>query len=417
LALIVLAVCIAAGCCYRLACILFAAGFTYVFLLDATNYQNHYYLIILLSWALAIVPANRAVSVDAAWRHRSPHAPREEMHHAERDAYDVAPAWSVWLLRFHIALPYFFGGVAKLDADWYSGAPIKQMLSGRTGLPIIGPWLSNDLAVSFFTWGGLLFDLSIVPLLLWKKSRPIAYILCVLFHLANSILFQIHVFPWFMIFATTIFFEPDWPRRVLGGRPLDLDSPKLTPWPTLSPLTRLGFALLAIYCVLHLWWPLRHQLYGPNVNWTERGHYFSWRMMLRNKVAGVRYYLTDPETGKTSNPDLRPYLNAEQAGKFSKDPEMILQLAHFLAAEHRRETGRPLEVRALVLTSLNGRKPQLYIDPNIDLAKQPRGFYPRPWLMPLTEPLRSDPWSLPLMEWEKHLELPPLPPEMQAADP
>src|SRR5688572_6792256 len=68
LALAILALAIAAGFCYRLACALFAAGFTYFFLLDATNYQNHYYLIILLAWLLALLPANRAVSVDAAWR-------------------------------------------------------------------------------------------------------------------------------------------------------------------------------------------------------------------------------------------------------------------------------------------------------------------------------------------------------------
>src|SRR5439155_21213900 len=36
MALILLALCIAAGCCYRLACVLFAVGFAYVFLLDAT---------------------------------------------------------------------------------------------------------------------------------------------------------------------------------------------------------------------------------------------------------------------------------------------------------------------------------------------------------------------------------------------
>ena len=99
-------------------------------------------------------------------------------------------------------------------------------------------------------------------------------------------------------------------------------------------------------------------------------------MMLRNKTAGVRYYLTDPAEGKTWNPDLRPYLNAEQAGKFTKDPEMILQLARFLADEYRREHGQPLEVKATVLTSLNGRKPQLFIDPSVDLAQEKRAFPP-----------------------------------------
>ena len=36
LALILLGLCIATGCCYRLACAIFAVGFAYVFLLDAT---------------------------------------------------------------------------------------------------------------------------------------------------------------------------------------------------------------------------------------------------------------------------------------------------------------------------------------------------------------------------------------------
>ena len=395
LALAILGLCIAAGCCYRIACVLFALGFTYVFLLDATNYQNHYYLIILLSWVLALVPANRAVSVDAAIR--------------PSIRGEAAPAWAIWLLRFHVALPYFFGGVAKLDADWYGGQAMRQMLAPRATMPVIGPWLMSDTTVSLLTWGGLLFDLSIVPLLLWKRTRAVAYVLCVLFHVTNSVLFQIHVFPWFMIFATTVFFEPDWPRRVLGGQPVELPQPQTVDWSSLSRGVKLGFALLTLYCVFHLWWPLRHQFYGGDVNWTERGHYFSWRMMLRNKTAGVRYYLTDPVEGKTWNPDLRPYINVEQAGKFTKDPEMILQLAHFLADEHRQNTGHPLEVRALVLTSLNGRKPQLFVDPTVDLAKDPRGFYSRSWLKPLTELPRPEPWSLPLSEWEKHVELPPLP--------
>jgi vitamin K-dependent gamma-carboxylase len=403
-ALAVLGVAIAAGCCYRLACLLFAAGFTYVFLLDATNYQNHYYLMILLAWTLAITPANRAVSVDAAWKLSRLFGTGETPVVSQ-----TAPTWALWLVRFHVALPYVFGGIAKLDGDWLSGVPMQQMLTIRSGLPIAGPLLSSPSAALAMAWSGLLFDLAIVPLLLWRPTRAAAYALGVLFHVTNSVLFPIHVFPWFMIVATTIFFAPDWPRRVLGGQPLILPTPVLVSWQSLSRPARIGFTLLAGYCAFHLVWPLRHHLYSPNVNWTERGHYFSWRMMLRNKTAGVRYFLTDPEEGKTWHPNLRPYLNVEQAEKFTRDPEMILDLAHFLAAEYRRDNGRPLKVRALVLTSLNGRKPQLFIDPEVDLVKEPRGFYVRPWIKPLVEPLRPEPWSLPLGEWEQHVDLPPLP--------
>ncbi len=393
--LALLAVAIAFGCCYRAAATLFAIGFTYVFLLDSTNYQNHYYLILLLSWWLIVLPLNRAVSCDARLR--------------PAIASWFVPTWALWIVRFHIALPYVFGGIAKLDSDWLAGEPMRTMLAAKSALPLIGPVLSSEWAVLLMAWGGLLFDLAIVPALLWRRTRSIAYVACVLFHLTNAVLFPIHVFPWFMILATTIFFAPDWPRRVLGGEslktgPFDAWSSRLSP-----AMMRVVLLWLASYCMFHVVWPLRHFLYPGRASWTEQGHYFSWRMMVRGKISGVRYYITDSVTGEISIPDVRPHLNAEQANRFVKDPEMILQLAHFLAAEHRRKFGNEPEVRALVLTSLNGRKPQLLIDPDIDLSKELRGLRRREWIVALSEPLRTPAWTVPMAEWERHVTLPPMP--------
>jgi hypothetical protein len=66
-----------------------------------------------------------------------------------------------------------------------------------------------------------------------------------------------------------------------------------------------------------------------------------------------------------------------------------------------------------VLLSLSGRKPELMVDPNRDLIKVPdSGFeWTRAlpdWILPQTEPLRSDPWVEPLENWERLVELPPL---------
>jgi len=415
-ALLALTLCIAVGLRYRMASTLFAMGFTYFFLLERTNYQNHYYLLMIVSWVMTLLPAHRSFSLDAR---RCPDI-----------RSSTAPAWTLWLLRFHIALPYFFGGVAKLDADWLAGEPMRQYLAAHARWPVIGPLFHEQSTVTFFVWGGLFFDLTIVPLLLWNRSRGVAYALCVFFHVMNSLLFSIHVFPWFMIFATTIFFEPDWPRRCLrwlrepvagapqpGSEPApsavaasaNSTSPVDVSWSLLSRRAKFGVVTLAVYCLFHLVWPFRHHLYPGNTSWTERGHLFSWRMMLRGKTTGVRYYITDPETSQTWHPNLRPILNMDQVGKFARDPEIILDLARFLAKDHRRRTGRDVEVRALVLTSLNGRKPELLIDPAVDLAKEPRGFHFKTWIRPQTEPLRSKPWSVPLIEWERHVELPPLP--------
>ena len=164
----------------------------------------------------------------------------------------------------------------------------------------------------------------------------------------------------------------------------------------------------AIYCAAQLLIPLRPFLYAGESAWTEQGHHFSWRMMLRTKTSGLRFYVVDKHSGQVGSPDIYQFLTEDQSQKFSRDPEMILHFAHFLADRYRQDTGRNAAVHALVLTSLNGRKPQLLIDPNVDLASEPRGFAQRDWIVPLKEPLRAEPWRLPLREWERVVELPRL---------
>lgn len=193
--LCLLAVAITCGFLYRLSALAFALGFTYVFLLERTNYQNHYYLIVLISWWLPWLPLNRSVSIDAwLWPNK-----RSE----------TIPAWVLWVLQFHVGLPYLFGGIAKLNADWLLGEPLTQMLLSKSSLPFLGTVFSMEGIGVALAWGGMLFDLGIVPLLMWKRSRGIAYFLCIIFHLMNSVVFNIHIFPWFMLAATPIFFEPD----------------------------------------------------------------------------------------------------------------------------------------------------------------------------------------------------------------
>jgi vitamin K-dependent gamma-carboxylase len=391
---------IAVGFYYRAASILFAIGLTYVFLLDRTNYQNHYYLLVLISWLMTLLPLSRMMSADAV------------LGITTRIA--TVPRWMLWLTRFHIGLPYFFGGVAKFEADWFAGAPLRQTLHAHDWWPIIGPLFHVESVVQTFIWGGLLFDVCVVPLLIWKPTRVAAYGLCIVFHLMNSQLFDIHIFPWFMMIATTVFFEPDWPRRFFNLRKLSATSGAAAvahdslQWSDLSRRKKWAAVLLSGYCLFHCVWPLRHHVYPGPASWTEQGHYFSWRMMLRGKNVGFRYFVTDPFTGRTQLIDPRPILSHLQMVSFGRDPEMILHLAHHIADEHRRQFGSEVEVRALILTSLNGRKPQLQIDPNVNLAAIPRGFHSRPWIMPLTEPLPETPWTVPISEWEQHVQIPTL---------
>jgi vitamin K-dependent gamma-carboxylase len=362
-----------AGLWYRVSAAVFFLGFTYVFLLEQAYYLNHFYLITLVSCLLVFIPAHRAWSLDA-WR---------------RPAWrsDSAPAWALWLLRLQVGLPYFFGGIAKLNGDWLRGEPIGSWLADRTDVPVIGRFLDHPWAGHAFAYGGLLLDLGIVPLLMWKRTRPWAFGAALAFHGLNSQLFDIGIFPWLMIAATLIFFEPDWPRRIgllpkaRGPRALE------TPGPLRAGLT---VAAVAAWLTVQAVVPLRHLLYPGNVSWTEEGHYFSWHMKLRDKEGRVRFTMTDPSNGHTWEASPQAFLKRRQINKMVGHPDLVLQFAHYLA-ERGRQVGRPnLQVRVQAMASLNGREAQLMIDPDTDLAVQPRVMWPpATWILPLTQPLRT----------------------------
>ena len=91
------------------------------------------------------------------------------------------------------------------------------MLLERSDFAVIGPLLAHPISVYVFVWGGLLYDLLVVPGLLLRRTRLLAVILTLLFHGTNSWLFTIGVFPWFMLFSTPIFFPPG-SLRALTGR-------------------------------------------------------------------------------------------------------------------------------------------------------------------------------------------------------
>lgn len=381
---------IALGVSYRICALVFAIGFTFLFFCERTNYQNHYYLLAWISWWMPWMPLDRGWSLRAV---------------AAGMTHWRVPRWCLTMLRFHVAIPYFMGGIAKLEPDWLTGAPVRQMLSSLGDWPVIGSVLNQESTVFLIAWGGLVFDLAVVPLLLIPKTRFIAYSVACMFHLTNAILFQIHIFPWLMISATSLFFPTGWPRQFFG-LPLGVES--VEPRQAFR-ISSVGNWLVGLYFVFHFLFPLRSVLYPGETSWTERGHYFAWRMMLRGKITGVRYYLTDERIGSTWIASLQRWITLEQASRFARDPDMILQLGQFLGDHYLASTGRVAKVQVLALSSLNGRKAQLLIDPRCDLMSIDPWEVRRDWIVPLAEPIRIPPWKVPLEQWEKAVSLPDLP--------
>jgi hypothetical protein len=312
------------------------------------------------------------------------------------------PAWVLWLLRFQIAVPYFYGGIAKLNYDWLvraqpMGIWMSEGTEGRWGTPLNASW--GPYVVS---WGGAIFDLLIVPALLWRKTRIPALLLAVTFHLTNSQLFTIGVFPWLMIAATLLFLEPDWPRRagILGRRAAPGRAPGSAPRgaprgasgtapgpanaPTPGALSRVGRVVLAIYVAVQLFVPLRHVLYAGDVDWTEEGNRFAWRMKLRDKRGEMTFVAVDPAARKVYPLEgLEAALTPAQRRMMIHDPEMMRQFAHWLGERMNKAGYGNVQVRVRTDISLNGRPKQPLIDPEVDLASVRATFAPASWIVPL----------------------------------
>jgi hypothetical protein len=282
-----------------------------------------------------------------------------------------------------------------MNADWIRNEPPRMWLadqSDRTliwdGLPI-GRLFTQEWFVQFYTWGGMLFDLLIVPALLWRRTRAAAFIVCVGFHLTNAWMLSIGIFPWFMIAATTLFFEPNWPRKVklLFAPFREGDRPCIRPTAG-SPLRqRVIVTLIAIHLGLQLVIPFRHLLYPGVVHWTEEGHRWSWHMKLRSKDCRGAFFVTDPVSGSTAIVTPDRYLEEHQVDKAIGRPDMILQFAHFLRDKWRERGYEQVEVRAKIRCSLNGRPFQVYVDPDVDLAAEERTLGHVRWIVPLRTPM------------------------------
>jgi hypothetical protein len=371
-ALAVLSVCIIFGLCYRFAATLFCVGFAYVFLLEKAQYLNHLYLFNLVAFLMIFIPAHRELSVDAWLRTKL--------------RTEVVPVWSLWLIRFQMGVCYFYAGVAKMNLDWLQGWPLRLWLPQERDFPVIGGFFDELWLQLFFSWGGLLLDLLVPFFLLWRRTRMVAFLFTVVFHLINARLFGIGIFPWLSIALTLMFFPADWPRRIFNWPRRGPAPDEASPMGPLRGGQKLTAAAIGVFVALQILIPLRHFLYPGNVSWTEEGHNFAWHQKLRDKRCEAEFNVSDPTTGESWGIRESVFLTFRQNEKMSLRPHMILEFAHFLARHYREKEGREVEVRVQTSCSLNGRAPQLFIDPEVNLAAEPRTLWPKPWIVPLTTP-------------------------------
>ena len=383
IALVLIAFAILLGYRYRLSTTLFAIGYTYLYLIEKGLYLNHGYLFCWLSFVMIFLPAHKGLSLD--------------VFHKRVLRRESIPYWPVFLLCFLMGVVYFFGGIAKINPDWLRGIPLNSWVGGKSDMPVLGWLWGLEYTPLVMSYAGLLTDLLAPFLLSWKKSRKWMLFAIIIFHLTNMILFNIGIFPWLSLCLSSLYFDPDWPRKWWHyvkerfsraeqvdewfAKKLPLDA---APQVTEDKLGLLGYTLVLLLMLTHLLLPLRLHLFPGPVAWTEEGHRYSWRMMLRAKSGYGYFYVRETGTDREVKENAKNWMSKKMNRKLYTHPDMIWQFAQHLEAHYKANGWEKPEVYADIRAKLNDGKYQAYIDKNVDLAAESWNFFKsKSWIIPL----------------------------------
>ncbi len=369
---------VAIGYKYKIAIITFFLSFTYIELIDKTTYLNHYYFVSVISFVMIFLPANCFFSVDAFKN--------------QKIAFQKIPSWNIDIIKFLLAIVYFYAGLAKLNSDWlFSAMPLKIWLPNNSDLPIIGSLLNENWVHYAFSWTGMVYDLSIVFLLLYKRTRIFAFFLVVVFHILTRILFPIGVFPYIMIISTLIFFDADFHSKVLSfiskifkinfnvfnNERLFVESK--------SMFYKTKIVAITLFLVFQILFPFRYFIYKNELFWTEEGFRFSWRVMIMEKAGYTQFIAKDKISKKEIRINNGKFLTILQEKQMSFQPDFILEYAHFLKDYYQNIGMKNPEIYVESYVALNGRLSQKYINQKINLANEYESFQPKTWILPFND--------------------------------
>jgi len=360
-----LGVCIALGYKYRVSIIAFFILWSAVYLMQKTSYNNHYYLLALISFLMCFLPAHKGSSLDVK---KNLSLQSKTMH-----------AYVKWIIVLQLVIVYTYASVAKLYGDWLDFGMVELLMKGKADYYVIGGFLQQHWVHVIMGTFGILFDLLVIPALLYKPTRKIAFILSIFFHLFNAVVFQIGIFPFLSLAFTVFFFEPETIRNIFF-KTKEVSKPTVVSNPKNKNIL---LAFFTTYFIIQLFLPMRHHFIRDNVLWTEEGHRLSWRMMLRSRRGSVLFKVKNKNTGKEIYVKQNKYLTQKQRARVASYPDFMWQFAQRLKKEYK-EKGEDVEVYAInSKISINGRRMQPFIDPKIDLSNESWShFNHHDWILP-----------------------------------
>ena len=365
--------CVILGLFYRLAMPLTTLIVGYFFLIAPEYYLNHYYMLLLFCVLMSFIPAHRTWSVDSrVWK--------EEQ---------AVPVWSYWILKLQTEVILIYAGLVKINPDWLNLQPLGTWLKkGLYDVPFLGMFFFFDPVIAIGAYGVIALHLIGAPLLFWDRARPWVFALYCCFHLSNSVIFNIGIFPYLTIGATLLFFNPDWPRRFVDKLALSELSFKV---PFKVPKAAI-ISFLVCWMVFQIMNPLQN-LFASNLKtkWTGHRDTFTWRMMLNNRsVHTVSFAVYIPEQRRVEFVPLKEHLSAPQYYLVTARPNSLVEFAHYLEGVYREKYSvETIEVHAYITTSINFRDPEIWADPKVNLAAYKPKYGVHEWIMPINNPLRS----------------------------
>lgn len=337
------------GYYYRTTALLFAILWTGVYLMQKSAYNNHYYLVMLVGWLMVFLPANKDLSLDCKWRNT---AKETQM-----------PNWIILLFIIQVSFVYVYAAIAKFYPDWLDGTFTRNLLWGSTNNPSVQSLFGQKWFYLFIAYAGIAFDLFIVPLLLFKKTRTIALIASLVFHLFNAATLQIGIFPFFALTFALFFYPSETSRKLFYPK-----NQKSNTEPLYQNNHSKGifYWIMVPFLVVQFLLPNRHYFIEGDVLHTEEGHRLSWRMMLREKSGFIVFNIRNNDTNETWVHNFYDDVTPKQASNLATKPDFIWQYCQRIKKLH---ADKNISIFVDCSISINKRAYQPLIDPKFDMAK------------------------------------------------
>ncbi|VXB38811.1 conserved membrane hypothetical protein [Flavobacterium sp. 9AF] len=342
------------GLRYTFSMLSFTLLWSGVYFMQKTSYNNHYYLLMIISFMMIFLPSNHYKSLDVKLGYLS--------------EKQTIPYWIYLIFIIQISIVYFYASLAKIYPDWLDGTFTKNLLQGATNRTFFLKLFAEKWFYLFIAYAGILYDLLIIPFLLFKKTRNIALIASLVFHLFNAVVLQIGIFPFFALSFALFFYEPYKIRKLFLRNNTTTTFSENYDYRN----KRLFFFFFLPFLCLQLLLPLRHYFIKGDVLWTEEGHRLSWRMMLRERSGNISFKIINNTTKETTLYNYHKNLTHKQAAQLPTKPDFIWQYCQKIKEEYHDKN---ISIYITCSNSINRKSYHPLIKPEYDMAKAKWNYF------------------------------------------